>query len=106
MRAEFTKRRDFVRGRLAKIPGVSVPEMAGAFYAFVNIKQHLEKTYGGVQCNTSSQWCLTLLEQQSVGTVMGSAFGAEGYIRISYAASMSDLAAGLDRVAAYIAGAK
>jgi aspartate aminotransferase len=106
MRTEFAKRRDFVRNRLAKIPGLSVPEMGGAFYAFVNIKPHLGKTYGGIKCDNSAQWCLALLEQQNVGTVMGSAFGAEGYIRISYAASMSDLAAGLDHVAAFIAGAK
>jgi aspartate aminotransferase len=106
MRAEFSKRRDFVRSRLAKIPGVSVPEMAGAFYAFVNIQKHLGAIYGGLKCSNSAQWCLALLEQQNVGTVMGSAFGAEGYIRISYAASMADLEAGLDRIAAFIAGAK
>src|SRR5262249_41761867 len=47
MLAEFAKRRDFVRGRLAKVPKVSVPEMGGAFYAFVNIHQHLGRTYGG-----------------------------------------------------------
>ncbi|HTQ38555.1 MAG TPA: pyridoxal phosphate-dependent aminotransferase [Pirellulales bacterium] len=106
MHAEFSMRRDFVRSRLARIPGVSVPEMAGAFYAFVNIKQHLGGTYSGVKCANSAQWCLALLEQQNVGTVMGSAFGAEGYVRISYAASMADLEAGLDRIAAFIAGAK
>ncbi|HZZ30182.1 MAG TPA: pyridoxal phosphate-dependent aminotransferase [Pirellulales bacterium] len=105
MLAEFSARRNFVRSRLARIPGVSVPEMAGAFYAFVNIKQHLGGTYGGVKCSNSAQWCLALLEQQNVGTVMGSAFGAEGYIRISYAASMADLENGLDRMAAFIAGA-
>jgi aspartate aminotransferase len=106
MHAEFAKRREFVRNRLAKIPGLSVPEMAGAFYAFVNVKPHLGKTYGGVKCGNSAQWCLALLEQHNVGTVMGSAFGAEGYIRISYAASMSDLSAGLDRIAEFIAAAK
>lgn len=106
MLAEFTKRRDFVRSRLAKIPQVSVPEMGGAFYAFVNIQKHLGRTYGGVKCENSAQWCLALLEQQNVATVMGSAFGAEGYIRISYATAMSDLEAGLDRIAAFIAAAK
>jgi aspartate aminotransferase len=106
MHTEFGKRRDFVRSRLAKIPGVSIPEMAGAFYAFVNIRQHLGKRYGGVKCNNSAEWCLALLEQHKVGTVMGSAFGAEGYIRISYAASMSDLSAGLDRIGAFIADAE
>jgi aspartate aminotransferase len=106
MSAEFSKRRDFVRSRLAKIPGVSFPDMGGAFYAFINIKQHLGRTYGGAKCENSAQWCLALLEQQNVGTVMGSAFGAEGYVRISYAAAMSDVEAGLERIAAFIASAK
>jgi len=106
MLAEFAKRRDFVRSRLAKIPKVSVPEMGGAFYAFVNIRQHLGRTYGGAKCENSAQWCLALLEQQNVATVMGSAFGAEGYVRISYATSMKNLEEGLDRIAAFIASAK
>ena len=75
MLAEFTKRREFVRRRIAEIPDVSCPEMAGAFYAFINVGKHLGKTYGGKRCNTSAEWCLTLLEQQNVATVMGSAFG-------------------------------
>jgi aspartate aminotransferase len=106
MLAEFAKRREFVREHLANIPHVSVPEMGGAFYAFVNIHKHLGRTYAGVKCDTSAQWCLTLLEQQNVATVMGSAFGAEGYVRISYATGLNDLKAGLDRIAAFIAAAK
>jgi aspartate aminotransferase len=106
MLAEFAKRREFVKSRLAKIPGVSCPEMGGAFYAFVNISKHLGKTYGGTKCDNSAQWCLALLEQQQVATVMGSAFGAEGYMRISYATSMQNLEAGLDRIADFIANAK
>jgi aspartate aminotransferase len=106
MLAEFAKRRDFVRSRLAKIPKVSVPEMGGAFYAFVNIHQHLGRTYGEAKCDTSAQWCLALLEQQNVATVMGSAFGAEGYVRISYATSVKNLEQGLDRMAAFIASAR
>ncbi len=104
--AEFAKRRDFVRSQLAKIAGLSFPDMGGAFYAFVNIKKHLGRTYGSVKCDTSAQWCLALLEQQNVATVMGSAFGAEGYARMSYAAAMSDLEAGLERISAFIASAK
>ncbi len=106
MLGHFSKRRDFVRARLAKIPGVSVPEMGGAFYAFVNVQKHLGRTYAGTKCDNSAQWCLTLLEQKNVATVMGSAFGAEGYIRISYAAGMSELEAGLDRIGEFIAEAK
>jgi aspartate aminotransferase len=106
MLGHFAKRRDFVRARLAKIPAVSVPEMGGAFYAFVNIQRHLGRTYSGTKCDNSAQWCLALLEHKNVATVMGSAFGAEGYIRISYAAGMSDLEAGLDRIGEFIAAAK
>ncbi len=106
MLAEFAKRREFVRTRLQKISGVSVSSMGGAFYAFINIKQHMGRTYGGVKCENSAQWCLALLEQQQVGTVMGSAFGAEGYARISYACALADLEAGLDRMAAFIAAGK
>jgi len=106
MLAEFAKRREFVRDRLAKIPGVNCPEMQGAFYSFVNIQKVLGRDYSGTKCANSAQWCLALLEQQNVATVMGSAFGAEGYMRISYATSMSNLEAGLDRIAAFIASAK
>ncbi len=104
MLVEFSKRREFVRRRIAEIPGLSCPEMAGAFYAFINIRQHLGKTYNGVQCNNSTEWCLTLLEQQNVATVMGSAFGAEGYARLSFAASMETLEAGLARIEKFIRG--
>ena len=105
MLKEFSKRREFVRERLAKIPGVSCPDMAGAFYAFFNIKAHLNKTYGGQKITNSAEWCLDLLEQQNVATVMGSAFGAEGYVRLSFATGLETLAAGLDRIEAFIRGA-
>jgi aspartate aminotransferase len=78
--------------------------MGGAFYAFMNIKQHLGREYGGVRVDNSAQWCLTLLEQQNVAAVMGSAFGAEGYARISFATSMDILKAGFDRIEAFLGG--
>jgi aspartate aminotransferase len=105
MRAEFARRRDFVRQRLARMPNVSCPEMGGAFYAFVNIRAHLGRRYGNAALENSAQWCLALLEQQGVATVMGSAFGAEGYVRISFATSMETLEAGLDRIEAFIRSA-
>jgi aspartate aminotransferase len=104
MLAEFAKRRTFVRQRIASIPGLSCPEMGGAFYAFINIKQHLGRNYGTTRVNNSTEWCLALLEQQNVATVMGSAFGAEGYARISFATSMEILKAGFDRIEAFVKG--
>ena len=102
MLAEFAKRRAFVRERIAQIPGLSCPDMAGAFYAFVNIKEHLGREYAGTRVDNSTQWCLALLDQQNVATVMGSAFGAEGYVRISFATSLDVLKAGFDRIEAFL----
>jgi aspartate aminotransferase len=102
MCAEFAKRREFVRNRIAKIPGVSCSEIAGAFYAFINIKKHLGRSYNGVKIDNSSQWCLELLAKKGVATVMGSAFGAEGYARLSFAASMANLEAALDLIEEFV----
>jgi aspartate aminotransferase len=98
MLAEFAKRREYVRRRIDAIPGLSCAEIAGAFYAFINIREHLGRPYNGVAVGDSSQWCLELLAQQNVATVMGSAFGAEGYARISFATSMANLEAAFDRL--------
>jgi aspartate aminotransferase len=105
MLAEFSRRRDYVRGRIAQLPAVTCPEMGGAFYAFINIRAHLGRSYGGVRVDDSAQWCLELLAQQGVATVMGSAFGAEGYARISFATSVENLRAGFDRIEAFLKSA-
>ncbi|HEV3003513.1 MAG TPA: pyridoxal phosphate-dependent aminotransferase [Pirellulales bacterium] len=102
MLAEFAKRREFVRRRIAELPGLSCAEMGGAFYAFINIQQHLGRKYAGKQVNNSSDWCLELLAQQNVATVMGSAFGAEGYARLSFATSLENLRAGFERIEAFL----
>ncbi len=102
MLKEFAKRREYVQGRLAKLPKVTCPEMGGAFYAFFNVQAHLGRTYGGVQVNNSADWCLQLLAQQGVATVMGSAFGAEGYARLSFATSLDVLEKGFDGIEAFL----
>jgi aspartate aminotransferase len=102
MLAEFAKRRQFVRERIDGIKGISCPEMAGAFYAFINVKAHLGRNYGPTRVDNSTQWCLALLEQKNVATVMGSAFGAEGYARISFATSLDILKAGFDGIEAFL----
>jgi aspartate aminotransferase len=106
MLAEFARRRQYVMERIGRIRGLSCPEMAGAFYAFINIQAYLGKTYGGKRIENSTQWCLALLDEQKVATVMGSAFGAEGYARVSFATSLEELAAGFDRIEAFLASAK
>ncbi len=90
-------------GRIAKIPGISCAEMGGAFYAYINIAEHLGRSYNGTQIDNSHQWCMELLAQQNVATVMGSAFGTEGYFRAAFATSMETLEAAFDRIEKFLA---
>jgi aspartate aminotransferase len=96
----FQKRRDLVATRLAAIPGVRLPEIGGAFYAFFDIKAALARGRDGI--TTSAAWCEGLLEKENVALVAGSAFGAEGHARMSFAASEAKLTAGLDRIARFL----
>lgn len=106
MRAEFARRRRYVLERIAAVPGLTCCEMAGAFYAFLNIGQYLGRNYAGTRIDTSGQWCLELLARHKVATVMGSAFGAEGYVRVSFAASMETLEAAFDRIEQFLRAAE
>ncbi len=102
MRAAFQRRRDLVAGRLKAMPGVRLPDIGGAFYAFFDIRPALERSRPrGVA--TSLDWCEALLEQEHVALVAGSAFGAEGHVRMSFAAAEEKLVAGLDRIARFLA---
>jgi len=96
----FQRRRDLVAARLAAMPGVRLPAIGGAFYAFFDIAAHLRKSRDGV--TTSMQWCEALLEKEHVALVAGSAFGAEGHVRMSFAASEEKLAEGLDRIERFL----
>ena len=102
MLVAFAERREYVERRIAALPNVRAAEMAGAFYAFLNIKAHLGRKYGGAVVNTSSDWCLELLAQQGVATVMGSAFGCEGHARLSFATDLKTLAASFDGIEAFL----
>jgi aspartate aminotransferase len=102
MLVHFAERREYVRGRIAAIPNLSCPNMGGAFYAFINIQAYLNRDYNGKRITNSAEWCLTLLEQKGVATVMGSAFGAEGYARISFATNLETLEKGFDAIAEFL----
>lgn len=106
MRDEFARRRNFVCQRLRAIPKINFPEITGAFYAFVNISNYLGKAYNGKVINNTADWCLEFLAQHGVATVMGSAFGAEGYVRLSFAASMETLEEALNRFEKFLLSAK
>lgn len=104
MHAEFTRRREYVLGRIETLPGVSCVAPGGAFYAFMNIAAHLGRTLGGTPVPDSTAFCLTALNQAHVALVMGSAFGAEGYARLSFATDMKTLERGFDALEQFLAG--
>jgi aspartate aminotransferase len=87
--AEYARRRTFAWQKLNSIPGVSCVNSKGAFYLFPNIS--------GTGLG-SAEFCARLLEQEKVAAVPGVAFGADEYIRISYATSLANIEKGLDRV--------
>ncbi len=100
----FSERRDYVAKRVAGIDGLTCPDMQGAFYVFFNVEKYLGKKLGGVMIDNSEKFCLELLAQKCVATVMGSSFGCEGYVRASFAAGMDVLEAAFDRIAEFVAG--
>jgi len=102
MRQEFEARRDLVCRRLSAMPGVDCPIPGGAFYAFFNISAHFGRTLGGKNVIDSASFCQAALESAHVNMVPGSAFGAEGYVRLSFAASRDRLTGGLDRLDAFL----
>ncbi|ACI21177.1 MULTISPECIES: pyridoxal phosphate-dependent aminotransferase [Thermodesulfovibrio] len=98
MRQEFERRRNYLVAGLNSIGGISCKMPKGAFYAFPNISKVLGKKVSNNQINSSMDLSIYLLEQAKVALVPGSAFGAEGYIRISYATSMENLSKGIERI--------
>jgi aspartate aminotransferase len=98
MVSAFRERRDLVVAALAQIPGVSCAVPDGAFYVFPNVSGLLGRTFDdGTTCATSSDLTSFLLERAHIGFVPGEAFGAPGYMRISYAQGTANLSEGMRR---------
>ncbi|MFO0909166.1 MAG: pyridoxal phosphate-dependent aminotransferase [Isosphaeraceae bacterium] len=102
MKEQFTRRREYVLSRIAKLPGVTCVPPGGAFYAYMNVSHYFGRTFGGTKVNDSTAFCLTALAQAHVALVMGSAFGSEGYARLSFATSMTTLERGFDALEAFL----
>ncbi|MGX8699011.1 MAG: aminotransferase class I/II-fold pyridoxal phosphate-dependent enzyme, partial [bacterium] len=88
--------------RVNAMEGVSCLEPDGAFYVFMNIKPLIGQTIHGDKINSSADFCESLLTHGLVATVPGNAFGADGYVRWSYATSMENIKKGLDRLEEYL----
>ena len=93
MLAEYTRRRAWLLNALGEIPGLKCSEPEGAFYAFPNVRGCLSK---GLK--TSGEFAQRLLEEEQVVVTDGAGFGAEGYVRLSYATSMEQIQEGVKRI--------
>ncbi|WP_020473330.1 pyridoxal phosphate-dependent aminotransferase [Zavarzinella formosa] len=105
MRKQFEVRRNLVYDKLSKIPGVTFPKTEGAFYVFFDVSSYFGKTISGVKITDSFSFSKACLENAHVNLVPGSAFGAEGFVRMSYASANSELEEGTDALAKWLATA-
>ena len=97
---EFQQRHDVVQPLIAGIPGIRCRKVGGAFYLFVDVAGVLKRK--GLSDDVA--FCEQLLESTGVALVPGSAFGAPGFVRISFAASLATLRAAIQRLSAFAAG--
>jgi aspartate aminotransferase len=93
MLAEYTKRREWLLNALREIPGFKCSEPEGAFYAFPDVRGCLKKNL-----KTSADFAQRLLEDEQTVVTDGAGFGAEGFLRISYATSMAQIEEGINRI--------
>ena len=99
MKKAFDRRRQTMVTLLNEIPGVECPEPTGAFYAYPSVKGVLGKEINGRTPSTSAELTEIILDEAEVAVVPGEAFGAPGYLRLSYALGDADLAEGVGRIA-------
>ncbi len=98
MRREFEKRRNFLHSEISGIQGISCVKPMGAFYIFPNITFYYGKSYSSFTIKNSFDLAMYLLNEAKVAVVPGSAFGAEGFLRLSYSTSMDNLREGILRI--------
>lgn len=99
MLAEYSRRRARVVEGLRAIPGITCSEPGGAFYAFPNVAAHLADGSGdAILARDATELAQQILEKAHVALVPGDAFGAPGYLRISYATSIERIDEGLRRL--------
>jgi aspartate/methionine/tyrosine aminotransferase len=99
MVAEFQRRRNYCLMKLQQIPGLSCFKPQGAFYLFPNVRSFFDKEFNGAPIRNSYGMAYYLLREAQLAVVPGDAFGADDYIRLSYATSMPILEKGFDRLA-------
>lgn len=99
---EFAKRREYMVERINKIEGISCRMPKGAFYVMMNVSKTFGKYIDGKLIENSTAFAEALLERYKVAVVPGIAFGADEYVRLSYATSMENIKEGLDRIEKFV----
>ncbi|MBR2500562.1 MAG: pyridoxal phosphate-dependent aminotransferase, partial [Clostridia bacterium] len=102
MKAAFKERRDYMTKRINEIDGVSCKMPNGAFYVLMNIAALKGKTICGEPINSSDDFANAFLNHAKVAVVPCSGFGADDYVRWSYATSMENIKEGLDRLEKFL----
>ena len=98
----FQERRDFVVNSLNAINGIECLKPDGAFYVFPSCKGLIgKKDKNGNKLENDTDFVQSLLENNNVAVVQGSAFGLDGYFRISYATSMEKLKVAMERIKSF-----
>ncbi len=96
----FHERRDVTISRLNRMDGVTCANPRGAFYAFPNLNSYIGKSCGDTRIKDGYDLAAYLLNEVKVAAVPGDAFGAVGYLRLSFATSLEEINRGLDRIEA------
>ena len=98
MRRAFDRRRLTMHAMLNDIEGVTCLKPRGAFYCFPNVTGVLGRSIRGVVASTSAELAEIAINEVKVAVVPGEAFGAPGYLRLSYALGDDDLVEGVSRL--------
>ncbi|SCI66444.1 Aspartate aminotransferase [uncultured Clostridium sp.] len=99
---EFAARRDYLCDRIEAIPGLGCVRPGGAFYVMMRVSGLYGKSYEGQTISNSMDFAGVLLDQAQVAVVPGVAFGADEYVRLSYATSRENIEKGMDRIADFV----
>jgi len=98
MAAAYLRRRDLVKTKLSKIPGIKTNMPAGAFYIFPDVSHYFGKSDGETAIENSYDFSMYILNKAHVSIVDGAAFGEPNCIRMSFAASDEDLIEAITRI--------
>jgi aspartate aminotransferase len=106
MKEAFDRRRKLLCGLINEIDGLSCEMPGGAFYVMMNISGIKGKSYDGVPITSSLEFSEALLKHTLTAVVPGAAFGADDYVRLSYAVKDENIVKGLERIKEFVQALK